>query len=166
MKSERPVKIKIMSTLSDYSSEYPAFLVDMMNTYGNVRLPQSPFPEKIELITEGILRDTGDRIELEYEETELTGMEGATTTLSYDKQNPNIITVLRDGSIQTALVFEEGVRHICMYETLYMPIELCVATTTLTNELTFEGGQIALDYLIETGGEQAERTRLSISILS
>lgn len=168
-KTERPVKIKIRSSHSDYT-EIPDFLSEMIEDYFDdyEEAPLSPVvvPDKVELVTEGILRDTGDRIELVYEETELTGMKGATTTLSYDKQNPEIVTVLRDGTVQTALVFEKGVRHLCMYDTPYMPIELCVATITLQNKLTMAGGEITLDYMIESGGEQAERTRLTVSVLT
>lgn len=163
---ERHVQIKIISRQLDSNGELPDEILNLILEKNDGSVPQNLFSDKIELITEGTVRDNAGRIELEYEETELTGMEGATTIVSYEKENPGIITVLRDGSVCTALVFEEGMRHICTYETPYMPFELCVATIKLSNSLSYESGSIELDYMIETGGERAERTRLSLSLMN
>ena len=69
-----------MSTLfQDYVKRVPAFLVDMMNTYAMSVAP-IPLSRKIELNYRGISGTRGQN-ELEYEETELTGMEGPTQPL-------------------------------------------------------------------------------------
>lgn len=169
---ERPVQIKIISKQLDSGGDIHDNIINLLresNDEGDPRVyfnEDFPSGDKIELVTEGIIRDRAGRIELEYDETELTGMEGSTTIVSYDKHTPGIISVLRDGSISTALVFEAGARHICAYETPYMPLELCVTTTTLENNLSYEGGRLELDYVIESGGERTERTRLSLSVIS
>ena len=69
--------------------------------------------EVLEVRSVGTLKRKNGRIVLSYEETELTGMDGATTTVSFAERDPSVITMLRYGTISTALVFEEGKRHIC-----------------------------------------------------
>ncbi len=117
----------------------------------------------LELTTDGYLSENENRVEITYAESELTGMEGATTTISFDKNEPKLITMLRGGSVTTAMVFESGMRHICVYETPVMPFELCIHTLKVKNEL-LENGKIYLDYIVEFKGAQAERTKFTLMI--
>ncbi len=120
--------------------------------------------ERIEINTDGELCCEGGRVELLYDETELTGMEGSRTSISYEEKHPGLITMIREGTVSTALVFEEGVRHHCVYKTPYMPFQICVHTLRIENFLESEG-RIYIDYIIEIRGARAERTKLEIKIL-
>ena len=117
------------------------------------------------LTTECTIADKGTRIEIEYEESEITGLEGSKTKVFFDKDTPSLVSILREGAVSTALVFEEGRRHLCVYETPYFPIELCVNTLSLENTLTYNGGMIKAEYLVEMNGVLAEKTIITISVL-
>jgi len=120
--------------------------------------------ESMEMTSEGVLRITDGRIEIEYFETELTGMEGACTCVSFEEENPGLVTMLRTGAVETALVFEEGQRHICTYNTEVMAFELCVNTYHVTNTVTRDGGEIELDYSVEFRGASTEHTHVTIGV--
>ena len=120
--------------------------------------------ENIEISTDGKLCETEDRVEISYDETELTGMEGSKTSISYDKKDTGIITMVREGTVSTALVFEQGKRHHCVYKTPYMPFQICVHTLCIENKLN-EEGRIYIDYIIEIRGAKAERTKLELKII-
>lgn len=117
------------------------------------------------LTTDCTIADKGGKIEIEYAESEITGMEGATTKVVFDKKDPGLVSILREGSVSTALVFEEGKRHLCMYETPYFPIEMCINTITLENHLSYEGGKMVAEYLVEMNGILAEKTHITLTIL-
>lgn len=117
----------------------------------------------IEIFTEGRLRITPDRFSLSYKETELTGMEGAQTTLSYSKSEPTLVSMLRTGGVNTALIFEPQKRHICSYQTPFMPFELCVRTLSMDNRLESDG-EFAIEYVIEIRGATAEKNSLFLKI--
>ena len=121
--------------------------------------PQGP----IEMFSEGELYVTDDRVIIVYEESELTGMEGSQTQVRFERSCPELVTMLRHGSVNTILVFEKDKRHICTYQTEYMPFEICVYTKEVVNKLLTEG-RIDLDYIVEIRGAQAERTRFTIEI--
>lgn len=125
--------------------------------------PMMEEPEKIEMYCDGRLRLTDDTFSLSYEEGALTGMEGSETQLSFMRSQPGLLTMLRSGSVSTALVFEQGKRHLCSYNTPYMPFELCVHTLRVRNEL-LQKGKLSLEYLIEIRGAQAEKCRLSLDV--
>lgn len=118
--------------------------------------------EDIEINTNGTLSLEDGRIELSYDETELTGMEGSTTAISFSEDNPSLISMVREGSVSTALVFEQGKRHRCAYNTPYMPFEICVHTLKVDNKLEAEK-TIFIDYIIEIRGAKAERTKMEIT---
>lgn len=117
----------------------------------------------IELNSEGTLCIDDKRAVISYDESELTGMEGSTTEVGFDLENAGLVTMMRHGTVSTVLVFEKGKRHICTYQTEYMPFEICVNTKDVQNTL-LEDGKIVLDYIIEIRGAQAERTLFTIEI--
>ncbi len=121
-------------------------------------------PEETEMQSVGILRKTPESMELRYEETEATGMEGAVTSLFFQKDYPGMVSMSRSGSISTTLVFEEGKRYRCVYKTPYMQFEVCVRSLKVKNTLG-EDGCLTLDYIIEIRGAKAERTKLFLQIL-
>ncbi len=124
-------------------------------------------PQQMELFCDGRLRMTDDEFSLTYEETEITGMEGTESQLSFRLAQPNLITMLRTGSVTTALVFEQGKRHTSLYQTPIMPFEVCVHTLKIENRLTEKkgiGGTLELDYVVEIRGAQAERCLLHLEV--
>ena len=170
----KKVKLKIFSRQYDLAGE---MLFDMISEQvegmSGGKLPADfdentlvqNASETFELMTEATYEKEGSRVSISYAESELTGMEGATTTISYDEKNPTVLSMMRGGSYYTVLVFEEGRRHICAYNTGIMPFELCVQTFKVRNELNGEGyGHLILDYLVEIKGAKAQRTKFRINV--
>ena len=164
---EKEIKIKIISKQYELSKVLMEKLFDGLDYEEEDEDTREQTAEGeedvLELTAEGYLSDNDGRIEITYDESELTGMEGATTKLSFDKSAPELITMLRGGSVTTAMVFEAGIRHICVYETPIMPFELCIHTLKIKNELLTRG-MIYLDYIVEFKGAQAERTKFTLLI--
>ncbi len=121
-------------------------------------------PEKMEIKTVGRYSVADGRAEISYDETELTGMEGARTLVSFSLNSPEIVTMLRTGSVTTALVFEKGKRHHCVYNTPYMTFEVCVHTLDVKNDIE-KNGSVSIDYIVEIRGARAERTKFSMRIM-
>ena len=104
-------------------------------------------PEVIELVTEGQLAPDGeDGYTLSYQESELTGLEGTLTTFQIEPQR---VTLLRVGEVNSQMVFEEGRRHLSMYDTPYGALSIGVNTRRMRSELGANGGSIEIDYAIE-----------------
>ena len=61
-------------------------------------------PDQIELVTEGVLEDRGAAWFLTYEESDLTGMSGVTTTFIVE---PDKVTLKRTGKLNSQMVFRK-----------------------------------------------------------
>ena len=120
-------------------------------------------PEPTEMLMEGRLITNEHRVELIYEESELTGMEGSVTSIGFDRSNPALVSMLRTGPVRTAMTFEEGRRHICFYNTPFSEFEVCVRTVKVNNRL-LEENRLELDYLIEIHGAQAEHCKMTVTL--
>ena len=129
--------------------------------------------EKIELITEGFLTVTPDAgfseepsatVAITYDETELTGMEGAHSTITYRTADRGLVTMLRTGMVSTAMTFKAHHRAICTYDTPYMPFSIGIHALTVDNRLDTEG-ELKLDYIIEIRGARAERCEMTMKIV-
>lgn len=120
-------------------------------------------PLIMEMTTEGSLHDDGNRIEIRYAESKLSGMEGARTLVAFNRSDPQFLSMVRSGTVSTALSFETGKRYICSYHTPLMPFEVCIYTILVNNRFE-ETGRIDLEYIIEIRGAQSEHCRLSLEL--
>ena len=118
--------------------------------------------ETIELVTEGCLQPDGaEGYTLSYQESELTGLEGTLTTFQIE---PERITLMRVGEFNSQMVFQEGRRHMSMYNTPYGAMTIGVNTRHLLSELTDRGGEIEIDYAIEIDHSVAGRNTFQINV--
>ena len=100
---------------------------------------------------------------IRYDETELTGMEGAHSTITYRTADPGLVTMIRTGMVSTALTFKAHHRAICTYDTPYMPFSIGIHALTVDNRLDTDG-ELKLDYIIEIRGARAERCEMVMKI--
>ena len=104
-------------------------------------------PDEMELVTSGVLkRDSRGGFLVSYQESELTGLEGTTTKLHV---HGGRVTLLREGGVNSQMVFEEGRRHLSMYETPYGELSIGVNTKRMRSTLGEAGGDLEIDYAIE-----------------
>jgi uncharacterized beta-barrel protein YwiB (DUF1934 family) len=115
----------------------------------------------MELVTEGWLQRDGARYTLAYEESELTGLDNTRTTLQVDGEQ---VTMVRMGEFNAQMVFQEGRRHLSMYNTPYGSMVIGVNTRHLLVDLNDQGGIIEVDYAIEVDHEVAGRNVFSITV--
>ena len=121
-------------------------------------------PDVIELVTEGTLtgHDNGNYT-LRYQESELTGLEGTQTTIQVEGSS---VSILREGQVNSQMVFEEGRRHLTMYNTPYGAMTLGVNTRKMKVDLDETGGCIEIDYALEVDHAVAGENLFSIYVRS
>lgn len=102
--------------------------------------------ESIELVTEGRLAQGDQGYTLSYQESELTGLEGTQTTFQIEDGR---VTLLREGEFNSQMVFEQGRRHLSMYNTPYGALAVGINTRRMKVELAGLEGRIEITYAIE-----------------
>lgn len=159
---KKDIRIKIHSELYEIDA---SLFDDDVDTDNIPMSADAPEPEILDINSLGTYADDGERISISYDESEATGMSGSTTTVTFLKSDPSVVSMIRSGTVSTTLVFEQGKRHHCMYKTPFMPFEICVRTIKVENSIIVSGN-LLLDYIIEIRGAKAERTRFSFQILN
>ena len=122
---------------------------------------EGALPDAVELVTAGRLARDGTGYTLSYQESELTGLEGTLTTIQVDGGQ---VTLMRVGEFNSQLVFQEGRRHLSMYNTPYGAMSIGVNTRHLMASLTDQGGDIEVDYTIEVDHALAGRNVFRINV--
>lgn len=102
-------------------------------------------PDATELMTEGTLELTEAGLLFSYQETELTGMEGTTTT--FEVRGTQVI-LTRSGSVNSQMIFEEGRQHTSLYETPFGELTVDIQTSVLKHNLSERGGLLEIKYSI------------------
>lgn len=100
----------------------------------------------VELLTEGKYYKKGNNYYITYDETELTGMDGTTTTVKVEGEK---VTLLRFGKNNTQLIFEKGQNHLCCYETEFGSFTVGVRSEKVAVDISDNGGEISAKYKIE-----------------
>jgi uncharacterized beta-barrel protein YwiB (DUF1934 family) len=123
--------------------------------------------EQMEFITEGKYLEEDGSVLLLYDESELSGVEGCTTSLRITGDK---IKMERYGSaidMDTAIEFERGRRFKGYYDTPFGSIEMEVLTNSVTNNI--ERGKVSgyldIDYNVSLKGLSESRSHLKIEII-
>jgi uncharacterized beta-barrel protein YwiB (DUF1934 family) len=133
-----------------------------VNEYAEkMKMEDDPDADAVKFCTEAELRVREDGvIEIEYTEDE--SMDDTVTVISYAPKTPDTVTILHNGSVMSSLICERRRRHISVYSTPIMPLEVAVYTRTLEGGFTADGGEMVLDYIVELRGMDVQRTVMKI----
>ncbi|MCX7619179.1 DUF1934 domain-containing protein, partial [Tepidiforma sp.] len=88
-------------------------------------------------ITEGRLtRENGEYV-VSYEESEITGLNGTTTTLKVSKDS---VTLIRHGNNSSMMLFEVGKTHLTGYDTQYGSVMMGITAKSVDVDFGEAGG--------------------------
>ncbi len=105
--------------------------------------------------------EDGERV-IAYEESETTGMEGSNMQLRIAKDG--MISIVRTGTYQTHLVVQKGKKHFCHYETPFGEFAVGVSAKWVRNELSDQGGKLALRYTVDANSTLLSDNEIQINI--
>ena len=86
-------------------------------------------PDVIELITEGTLERIDNGWDIQYEESNLTGLEGVTTLFRVEEDK---ISLTRRGKLHSHMVFQKGVKHDSLYQMEFGALMITVCATNIS----------------------------------
>ena len=109
-------------------------------------------PEVIELVTDGTMEFRDGGWDICYEESELTGLRGVTTTFRVE---PGAVILTRTGALKSQMIFRQGQPHDSLYQMDFGALMITVCATSVFFDLTPEGGFIDLVYDIEIEKSEA-----------
>lgn len=103
-------------------------------------------PDTIQLVTEGTMEFRDNGWDIRYEESELTGMAGVTTTFRVEKGK---VILRRSGALISEMVFQEGVSHTSLYQMDFGALMITVCASRIFAQLGEHGGMIDLVYTVD-----------------
>lgn len=115
----------------------------------------------IEVVTPGDFYKKENYYYAVYEETEISGMSGTTTTLKIGKDK---FSLIRMGSTSAKMDFDKKVKNISMYNTPYGTLELKIETKDLDINIDDDGGNVLVNYNMSLSGQTPYNTMLKINI--
>ncbi|MCB2289206.1 DUF1934 domain-containing protein [Clostridium sp. CS001] len=115
----------------------------------------------IEVVTPGKFYKEDNSYYAVYEETEISGMKGTTTTLKIDEER---FTLIRTGTTNTEMKFKKDARDLTLYNTPHGGLDLTVDTKDLKMNINSNGGDVFIDYDMIIGNQQTLSTILEINI--
>lgn len=102
-------------------------------------------PDVIELVTEGTMEFRDGGWDISYEESQLTGLEGVTTTFRVE---PGTVILERTGNLRSRMVFKKDVPHDSLYQMSFGTMMITVCAQYLFFDIVEDGGVIDLLYSI------------------
>ena len=119
-------------------------------------------PEAVELMTRGTITGRNGKFAISYEETELTGVAGTTTTFLVF--NRNRVVLSREGTIRSRMVFEEDIKNEALYDLGFGSLLISICAKKIDVNLTEEGGYLFIDYTVEVENSMSSRNTYEIRV--
>jgi len=126
-----------------------------------------PDEEPMEFLTKGRFVQKGDASYLIYDETDLSGQDGWTTSMKISGDKVRIKRYGDDSGIGSAIEFEQGKKWDGFFETPFGSIPLEVLTNVVDNRIDPETatGSVELDCSVSLRGLSETRNLLRIEII-
>lgn len=118
--------------------------------------------EKIEVITEGELREDDGKITITYPEyPEDDPAKKTDTAVILDR---GILSIERTGEMSSHLILEQGVRHECLYQTQIGQMFIGIFTDSIRADINEHGGEINAAYQLDFNRSVVSYNELYISV--
>ena len=117
--------------------------------------------EVIEVVTPGKFHLGESEFKAVYEESEISGMDGTTTTLVIKDE---VLVLEREGSTSTRMEFKKGEDVISLYNTPYGMMNINISTKELDIDMDEDGGVIYTKYVLGLEGQPGITTELKVKI--
>ena len=117
--------------------------------------------EVIEVVTPGKFHLGESEFKAVYEESEISGMDGTTTTLVI---KDDVLVLEREGSTSTRMEFNQGEDVISLYNTPYGMMNINISTKELDIDMDEDGGVIYTKYVLGLEGQPGITTELKVKI--
>lgn len=119
----------------------------------------------IELTTEGSFYEKNGNYYIIYDESEISGMEGATTRIKVEDKKK--VSMKRFGTSAADLIFEEGKKHESNYMTAFGSFTININTHILNIDISGETGKgkIEVDYDLRIMGDVRTSNKLKIQLM-
>ena len=117
--------------------------------------------EVIEVVTPGKFHLGESEFKAVYEESEISGMDGTTTTLVI---KDDVLVLEREGSTSTRMEFKKGEDVISLYNTPYGMMNINISTKELDIDMDEDGGVIYTKYVLGLERQPGITTELKVKI--
>lgn len=104
--------------------------------------------DSIEFVTEGRLYKKANGYLLEYDESDLTGIEGVTTQVFLDGDS---VTLSRSGAVDTHMVFSQNSVYESNFSTPFGTMRMSIFALHVESRLSDKSGSVDLEYELNMG---------------
>ena len=117
--------------------------------------------EVIEVVTPGKFHLGESEFKAVYEESEISGMDGTTTTLVIKDE---ALILEREGSTTTRMEFKKGEEVVSLYNTPYGMMNINIYTKELDIDKDDDGGVVYTKYILGLEGQSGITIELKVKI--
>lgn len=133
----------------------------VMLTIQGTQIIEDEAPQRLEMTSEATMSCENGTYTFTYEETELTGIQGTTTTFTVAEDK---IVLARDGSIKSKMTFIPNEEDISFYELEFGALVLGICTRYIGSNLTENGGWFRFVYDLRVDDYPAGRMTYEIKV--
>ena len=119
--------------------------------------------DTIQFTTDGRFGIKNGSFFISYDESRLLEVDGEVKTTVFIKPD-NSVVMQRNGAYNSRMVIEKGVRSNCFYSTPMGQLSLGIFGEKVMSSLTENGGNLVMNYTIDTDLKLLSRNRVNITV--
>lgn len=118
-----------------------------------------------ELLTKGFLYSKDNIFKIVYDDSEVTGFKGCTTSITV--KGGNFVSIIRKGAkCNTDLIVESGKKHYCYYSVPYGEMNVGIYTHKVNSTLSADGGNLFIKYTLDVNSSYLSDNEIDIDVKS
>ena len=117
----------------------------------------------VELMTEGVMRKSGEDYILNYNDSQILG-ENEKVRTKLTVRGTRRLTIERSDAVKAHMVVEKGVRNSCIYGTPHGDLVLGVYGKNIESNLSDSGGQVSVTYTLDAGMRFLSENEIQITV--
>lgn len=118
--------------------------------------------DSVEIFTVGNFYKKNGNYYISYEESEENGYAGIRTTLKVE--NNDKVTMLRSGAGKSQLIIENGIRHMCHYDTGFGSMMIGISGNNILSRLNDNGGDVIFKYSMDINSLLASENEVYVNV--
>ncbi len=115
----------------------------------------------VQLTTEADFEKQDGVYFIDYEESEITGLEGTKTSIEIGS---NYVSLQRNGSVNTQMLFMKNRKTSSYYNTPYGNMMIGIFTDKLNIDVSDNGGKVNVDYYLDVNNSTRSKNNFEIEI--
>lgn len=121
-------------------------------------------PQRLEQVMLATFSEENGRVTISYDDSEILELPPTLTQITFTRDEPGLVSIIRSGGLKSMITVEEGRRHSGEYRFGPYSMPMAFYGRRVRNGIADGEGTLELEYAVEMSGTDTQITKMQITV--